>query len=352
MTSFNPYEDSIKALLMPRIIRLHPPRNLFVAAFSLMKLLPAYFILKQAIDNGLVNEDTTIVESSSGTFALGLALVCRSLNLKLIIVGDRAIDTRLRRRLHSLGTSTHLVHRPDPLRGLQGARLQRLDAIRKKYPNHYWPAQYSNPNNPASYARIAALIVQTLGTIDFIVGPVGSGGSMCGTVKNLRLLNPRLHAVAVDTFSSVLFGLPNGIRPLRGLGNSLQPHNLDHQVFDEVHWVSARASFSAANILHSEHRVFAGPTTGAAYLVAHSCAIKNPGATVLFLAPDEGGRYSDTVYSPRWIRANGFALESLPTNPLTAEQPAEAQAFAGAGGDWARLFWNRRKIEEVIGCQA
>jgi threonine synthase len=159
----------------------------------------------------------------------------------------------------------------------------------------------------------------------------------------LRLLFPHLHVIGVDTHGSVLFGLPDeGNRLLRGLGNSMMPKNLDHRVFDEVHWVSGQEGFLATRQLHRSHAIFAGPTSGAAFQVARWWNQQNPGATVVALFPDEGYRYQDSVYNDEWLAARGLQLESIPSDPRVCSHPDEVS------GSWTQIPWNLRTYEQVI----
>src|SRR5258708_21276709 len=171
--------------------------------------------------------------------ALGLAIVCNLRGYGLTIVSDYACDVGLQRRLRGLGATVEIVPAPSSTGGYQRARLDRLEEVRSQNRDSWWVNQYDNPGNPQAYGAFAAQLVGALGKIDCLVGTVGSGGSMCGTTGYLRELFPELHAVGIDTFGSVLFGQPDGPRQLRGLGNSLLPKNLDHTIFDEIHWVSA-----------------------------------------------------------------------------------------------------------------
>jgi cysteine synthase A len=189
---------------------------------------------------------------------------------------------------------------------------------------------------------LADALLAAIGPVECLVGPVGSGGSMCGTSSFLRRAHAGLRAVAVDTPGSVLFGQLDAPRRVRGLGNSLMPSNLDHSVFDEVHWVSDREAFGATRALHRRHALFMGPTSGAAWLVAQWWARMNPKARVVALLPDEGHRYQDTVYDDSWLRQQGLRLRRLPSRPVEVDRPADA------GPEWSWLRWGRRPYEAVM----
>jgi cysteine synthase A len=308
-----------------------------------MKLLPARFMLDRARDAGLIRPGSVIIETTSGTLGLALAMICALQDYRLIVVSDPAIDSPLKNRLKHLGSRVDLVSKPAPVGGYQRARLDRLAKCQAEYPDHFWPSQYDNAHNPGAYAPVAELISETLGEIDCLVGTVGSGGSVCGTSSYLRLLSPHLYVVGVDTVNSVLFGQPDGKRALRGLGNSLMPPNLDHTHFDEVHWVSAAEAFHVTRHLHRNYALFHGGTSGAAYQVARWWARKNPGAKVVALLPDEGYRYQQTIYDDEWLRSNDLLLSEFPDEPRLVDHPEEA------GPEWSHFIWHRRTYEQVMG---
>lgn len=339
----SPYQSITEAQLMPRLIRIGP--NLYGAAFTLMKLLPAHYILQRAAERGELTEDTVVVETTSGTFGLALAMETALLRRELVLVSDPAIDANLYRRLTDLGARVEICQEPAPVGGYQTARLLRLAEIRAELPKTFCPEQYSNPDNPGSYAAVADQLTDALGTVDCLVGPVGSGGSMCGTVRGLRARTPHTRAIGVDTHRSVLFGQPDGPRELRGLGNSLWPANLDHEVFDEIHWCPPGEAYASTRRLHAEHALFQGPTSGAAYLAARWWAQRHPDRTCVVMLPDEGYRYQATVYDDQWLTEHGFATGPAPAGPATVHDPGRP------GEGWSRYAWARRAYGDVPGVQ-
>jgi len=345
MTGRGGFADATEAYQLPRLVRLAP--NLYGAAFTLMKLIPARYILRKAERDGLLPPATTVVETTSGTFGLALAMQSAQMGRPLVLVSDPVIDERLARRLADLGAEVDRVpaEAAGGSGGYQAARLARLAERRAQLPASFCPQQYSNPDNPRSYAAVAELLLETLGQVDCLVGPVGSGGSMCGTSTYLRSVLPECRAVAVDTHGSVLFGHPDASRELRGLGMSLQPTNLDHRVFDEVHWCSAGAAYAATRQLHRRHALFQGPTSGAAYLAARWWAAANPSALAVVMLPDEGHRYLDTVYDDRWLAAAGHTGPP-PDGPVRVDRP-DQQA-----GPWTAYDWARRSHDQVTGVLA
>jgi cysteine synthase A len=331
----------VDAIALPRIVWLRP--NLVGLAFPLMKLLPARFIVRKAQESGELAPGALIAETTSGTFGLALAMVAALQKHPLTLVSDPAIDPPLKRRLEDLGATVHIVREPGPTGGYQQARLAVLERILAETPGSFCPRQYTNPHNPGSYAPCAEQLAHAAGAVDCLIGTVGSGGSVCGISSYLRLIFPELTVVGVDTHRSVIFGQTDAGsgRMLRGLGNSLMPANVDHTAFDWVHWVGAAEAFRATRMLHREHALFMGPTSGAAYLVADWWARENPDQLVAVVFPDEGYRYQDTVYDDAWLAEKGLMLDALPYEPVEWDRPHD-------GTDpWAFHHWDRRTFAEA-----
>jgi cysteine synthase A len=307
-----------------------------------MKIFPAEFCIRRASEEGKLKCQTLVVETSSGNMALGLAIVCNLYRYPLTIVSDYACAGFMRRRLEDLGACVEIVSTPEKVGGYQRARLNKVNEICSTTPDHWWVNQYDNPGNPGGYASFAAQLVESLGQIDCLVGTVGSGGSMCGTSGFLRELFPEMMTVGVDTFGSVLFGQPDRLRQLRGLGNSVLPENLDHSLFDEVHWVTAAEAYKATRMLHRHTSLFCGGTSGAAWLVARHWARKNPKAKVVCIFPDDGYRYTDTIYNDEYLWKENLWLPELPESPRVVEHPLDA------GPGWSCFQWGRCAYPEIV----
>ncbi len=324
----------------PMMIRLSP--NLYAAVFRLMKLVPAKFVVERALAEGRLTPGGLVAETSSGTYALGLGMVCAENKVRFHIFSDPAIDETLKKRLEELGGTVHLVTGEDAA----GANLQvrRLEALRRflaDHPGALWPQQYDNPENREAYFEFADQLIELNHPELTLVATVGSGGSSCGTAERLRDKGVHTKLVGVDTFGSVLFGLPNGKRTLRGLGNAIHPKNLIHAYFDQVHWMGAGDAYLAVRELHRNTSIFGGPTTGAAYLVARHLAENDPHHPVVFIAADEGYRYQDTVYHDGHMRDMGFLDKPLATAPIRVDRLGQANP------PWCFLDWGRRTLEEV-----
>lgn len=332
-------QSAILDAYRPRLIPLES--NLTAAVFPFMKIFPAEFCIRRAREEGWVQPEALIIETSSGNMALGLAIVCNLYGYRLTIVSDYACEGFLRRRIEDLGARVEIVPKPLSTGGYQQARLNRLAEIGAENPVHWWVNQYDNPSNPGAYSFFAADLVEALGQIDCLVATVGSGGSACGTAGFLRELFPEMQVVGVDTFGSVLFGLADQERKLRGLGNSVMPQNLDHSVFNEVHWVTAAEAYTATRLLHQKTSLFCGATSGAAWLVARHWAKTHPHSRVVCIFPDDGYRYVDTIYNDEHLWNENLWLPELPQYPIEVNQPADARV------GWSRILWGRRAYSDV-----
>ena len=328
-------------LYRPTLLAL--PHGLTAAVFPLMKVFPAYACVRDAERTGRLDRSTMIVESSSGTMALGLALVCRWAQYNLTVVGDASCDPLVRLRLRELGADVAQVTPESGAGNAQRARLDKVADVCASQPNSWWVNQYDNPSNQRAYASLARHIARTLGRIDGLVGTVGSGGSVCGMARVLRETFPDLAVIGVDTFGSVLFGQADRPRTLRGLGNSIMPANLDHTLFDEVHWVTAAEAFTATRMLHRETGLFRGGTSGACWLVARDWAARHPRSMTLCLFADDGHRYVSSIYDDEYLARERLWLDELPQCPAVTLTPHDT------GPSWSYMQWERRRYEDVTG---
>lgn len=301
-------------------------QNLFA-----MKDRVAKQIILEARQDGTLAEGAPVIESSSGTMALGLALVGTYLGHEVHIVTDPRIDQITLAKLRALGCTVHVVEAMTG-QGWQSARLERLAQLRSDLDGAFWPRQYTNPQNPAAYRALAGELRADIGRLDVLVGSVGSGGSLCGASRALLEDLPGLQIVAVDCVGSAIFAQPDWPqRKQSGLGNSLHPGNVDFALIDEVHWLSDDEAFHAARMLAGEQKIFGGNTSGSVYRVlCHLASRAAPGTRLAGIFPDRGDRYVGGVYQG--------ALGPV------AEEPTEV-AYGTAVSSWsfARIPRERRR---------
>ncbi|MFH8888580.1 pyridoxal-phosphate dependent enzyme [Streptomyces sp. NPDC017949] len=326
------------------LVRLDLPASEGTRVYAKLELANAFGMKDRVAKNivaearrlGVLRPGAPIVESSSGTMALGVALVGRSLGHPVHIVTDPRTDPTTLAKLRALGCEVHVVPAMTD-GGWQGARLARLAELMRELPGSFWPQQYSNPDNPGAYRVLADEILRDLGPVDVLVGAVGSGGSLCGTARALRRTLPGLRVVGVDSVGSTLFDQPDVPGRLQsGLGNSLHPNNLDRTAIDEIHWLNDHEAFAATRDLAREQQVFAGNTSGSVYRLLRELALSaEPGSRIVGIFPDRGDRYAETVYSDAYWAEHRLA--ELPR--------ADAPAPVGYGSpvrSWSRAGLHER----------
>ena len=247
------FTDALDACLKPRLVELES--NLIAASFDLMKLIPAKFILDQAKIMAKTNGHETprpIIEISSGLFGLALAIACCVKGHRLTLVCGSDVNQALVARMTGLGAEIEKLEAPSFSPDFSRTSADFIEEARANNPGAFYPSHNNNPQNPGSYSSLAELLLEAIGNVDCLIGPVETGGSLRGTGTYMRLVKPELHIVAVDSLNSVLFGRRAGPLFVPGLGNACMPMNLDHSVFDEVHWVSDGEALCAARTLERD----------------------------------------------------------------------------------------------------
>lgn len=291
----------------------------------------ALHMVAQAGARGDIAPAAPIIESTSGTMGLGLALAGVVYGHPVTLVSDSGMEPSMRRLLRAYGARVEVATEPHPVGGWQQARLDRVTRLLASHPGAWWPDQYSNPDNPAGYEGLAAELLRDLGDVDVLVCAVGTGGHSAGLASALRPACPRLRLVGVDSVGSTIFGQPARTRLMRGLGSSIHPLNVDYRAFDEVHWVAPAEAVWACRALAASHYVTGGWSTGAVALAAGWLARTNPpGTTIVAIFPDGPHRYTSTIFNDRFCRRHRLL------NP-PAPQPDElSRPGAGEALRWTR----------------
>lgn len=321
--------DSVLDLMKESTIVRIPPRAVARRGASLwaqlelqlpgaMKDRVGLKLIEDAERSGILRPGDIIVESSSGSMAEALARVGAAKHYRVIIVTDPRLDEITKAKLLALGAELEIIDTYDTATGWQGARLRRVSQIIEKYPHAFWACQYDSPGNPAAYESVGQSLFQALGTeIAALVGTVGTGGSLCGTGRALRRYIPDLKIVAVDAVGSVIFNQPNRKRLQSGHGNSMLPGNVDYRAIDQVHWISDGEAFNGCHELARHAGIFAGGSSGAAYIAGSWVAEQFPGdQNVVVIFPDRGDRYYSTIYSPEFMRDHDLDTEIAGLDPI------------------------------------
>ncbi len=341
----------VSETMFPKILK---HKNITLLAFDVMKLIPAIHILKQALSRGDLKPGGTIVEISSGTFALALAMLANDngFHLRIITID---VDPALIWRLKSLGAEVHVVKDPDENGSIQGAQLALVEQFRQEDPEVFWCQQYQNPDNPAAYRLLAEHLASQGVQPDVLVGTVGTGGSMSGTAQAMRDIQGDLRVIGVDSLYSVSFGAgQRAVDPacsfymdqMLGLGSRVRMGVLDHESFDEVHWLPFRQMVMATHNLHHDTGLMMGPTSGTAYHVAKWIAEQEPDKEIAVILPDNALRYINTIYDRSWLNALGMHSYEGAAEPLKLNRPEDSDNC------WSVFDWKRRNFDEFYAISA
>ncbi|CDO08114.1 MULTISPECIES: PLP-dependent cysteine synthase family protein [Mycolicibacterium] len=297
-----------------------------------MKDRPALHMVERARSRGVLAPGARIVESTSGTLGLGLALAGTVYGHPVTLVTDPGMEPIIQHMLAAFGAHIELVTEPHVRGGWQQARTQRVKEILATDPHAWHPDQYNNPDNVEAYRGLAVELNEQLGSVDVLVCSVGTGGHSAGVARVLREFSPGLQLIGVDTVGSTIFGQRATTRLMRGLGSSIFPGNVDYGAFNEVHWVAPADAVWACRTLAATHYASGGWSVGAVALVAGWAARKSdPGTTVAAIFPDGPQRYFDTVYNDDYCRTHGL-LDKVPSDePATIDDP-----LAHAVTTWTR----------------
>ncbi|MGW5433566.1 PLP-dependent cysteine synthase family protein [Streptomyces sp. NPDC004059] len=284
----------------------------------------ALYMVHVARERGRLRTGARIVESTSGTLGLGLALAGATYGHPVTLVTDPGIEPLMTGLLSAYGAEVDVVTTPHPQGGWQQARRQRVEELLAVHPDAWCPDQYNNPDNVAAYAALAHELVAQLGRIDALVVSVGTGGHSAGIGSVLRGLFPRLRIVGVDATGSTIFGQPAGSRLMRGLGSSIHPRNVAYDLFDEVHWVAAPEAVWAARRLARDHYASGGWSVGAVALVARWLSRTLPLENrIVAVFPDGPQRYVGTVFDDAYCRRHGLLGARPADDPDEIADPRE-----------------------------
>ncbi|MGW7440165.1 PLP-dependent cysteine synthase family protein [Streptomyces sp. NPDC054849] len=288
---------------------------------------PALHMVDRARARGDLLPGDEIIESSSGTLGLGLALAGKIHRHPVTIVTDPGLEPDMHRLLSAQGAHVDLVTTAHPVGGWQEARRLRVRELLAQRPGAWCPDQYANPDNTAAYAPLARELTTQLGRIDVLVVSVGTGGHSAGISRVLRTRFPRLKVIGVDATGSTIFGQPARPRLMRGLGSSIHPRNVAYGQFAEVHWVAPGEAVWMCRHLAGSHYVCGGWSVGAVALVASWAArTHHAGTRIAAVFPDGPHRYLATVYNDDYCRDHDL-LDSPPAaEPEEISHPGEREA--------------------------
>jgi N-(2-amino-2-carboxyethyl)-L-glutamate synthase len=284
----------------------------------------ALWILEQAIRRGEITSNTTVVESSSGNFAISLASFCRMLGIAFLPVIDPNTNESTETYLRSLCDRVEKVTDRDATGGFLRTRLARVQELVADLGSAYWPNQYGNDDAlDAHYRFTGGELCRTMTRIDYLFVGVGTGGMVAGLSRRIKERFPRCTVVAVDTAGSAIFGGAPRPRRIPGIGSSIVPPLVDLAQIDDVVIMPEPRAVDGCHELFERHGLFAGGSTGSVfaaiqtYFAEHPVSRRRP--AVAFLSADRGHPYANTIYNPAWVRWLR-AEESATSMPLREEE--------------------------------
>jgi len=265
----------------------------------------ASYVIKRILDEGIIDKDTVLIESSSGNFGVALSAYSKMNGLKFICVIDENTSPVNEMLIKSQGAQIIKIKEQDEYGGYLLNRIGKVEEIVNETSNIYWINQYENPLNAEAY-------YQTLGNeicngfddnIDYIFLGVSSGGTITGVSQRIKKKFPNAKIIAVDIFGSVIFGNTPKKRYIPGIGSSMVPRILQSALIDDIVYVDEIETVEGCKELLQDHAIFAGGSSGSVYAAIRKYfSIREIKETVnvVCIFPDRGERYYNTVYDDCW----------------------------------------------------
>ena len=280
-------KDELKADVLAKLEYFNP-------AGSVKDRIAKEMIL-DALEKGLINENTTLIEPTSGNTGIGLSAVATALNLKIIITMPETMSVERRNLMKAYGAELVLTPGSE---GMKGA-IAKAKELASQIENSFIPGQFENPANPTAHYKTTGpeIYEQTEGKVDIFVAGVGTGGTISGIGKYLKEKNPEVKVVAVEPASSpVLSTGKGGAHKIQGIGAGFVPETLDTKIYDEIITVENEDAFATGKEMAKTEGILVGISSGAALYAAKELAKReeNAGKTIVVLLPDGGDRYLST----------------------------------------------------------
>ena len=245
----------------------------------------SYNMIKSALERGEINEDTVIIEPTSGNTGIGLAMVCAVLKMKLIICMPESMSEERRKLIAAYGAELVLTPASE---GMQGA-VNKAQELAQEYPNSWIPMQFANFDNPKAHEQTAKEILDDTGnTVDIVVAGIGTGGTAFGLKKYLK----NAKVFGVEPAESPLFTDGKaGPHKIQGIGANFIPEISKFSELDGVLTVEGDDAIEMATKLAKENGIFCGISGAANVCAAEELAQKYPEKLIVAIIPDTGERY-------------------------------------------------------------
>jgi cysteine synthase A len=293
LVRLNRITDGVKAEIVAKLESCNP--------IGSVKDRIAVAMILDAEGKGLINQDTVIVEPTSGNTGIGLAFVCAVRGYKLILTMPDTMSLERRQLLAIFGAEVVLTPGAE---GIPGA-VKKAEQLVAENPAYFMPQQFQNPANPEIHRLTTAEEIwrDTEGKVDILVSGVGTGGTITGIAEVIKARKPQFKAIAVEPADSpVLSGGKPGVHKIQGIGAGFIPDVLRLDLIDEIIRVSNQDATIMARRLAQEEGILAGISSGAAVWAALEIArrAENRGKLIVAILPDTGERYLSTDTFQEW----------------------------------------------------
>lgn len=252
-------------------------------------------MIEAAERDGKINQDTHIIEPTSGNTGIALAFVCAAKGYRLTLTMPESMSVERRALLRAMGANLELTPAAD---GMPGA-IRKAGELVEQDAAAWMPQQFENPANPAVHEATTGpeIWADSGGQIDAIVAGVGTGGTITGVSRFLKSKNPNFKTIAVEPkHSPVISGGSPGKHRIQGIGAGFIPKNLDTSIVDEVVTVDDEDAFAWGRKLASEEGIVAGISSGANMWAAAQVAARPEfqGKRIVTIMCSLGERYLST----------------------------------------------------------
>ncbi len=297
LVRFRRISEGCVATLAGKLENLHP-------LWSVKDRIAASMI-DAAERDGLIKDDTIIIEPTSGNPGIGLAFVCAARGYRLMVTMPESMSVERRRMLKALGAELVLTPAAE---GMPGA-VRRAEEIVRESPKYFMPQQFKNPANPEIHRRTTAEEVwrDTDGQIDLFISGVGTGGTITGVGEVIKSRRPSVRMIAVEPANSPVISqrrtgqpIKPGRHTIQGIGAGFIPDVLNVDIIDEVIQVQDEDALETARKLAQLEGLMCGISSGAAAWAALQVARRpeNADKLAVVILPDIGERYLSTKLFP------------------------------------------------------
>lgn len=256
----------------------------------------AWSMIRAGIREGKLTRDKTILDSSSGNTGVAYAMIGAALGYKVeLAIPENAGEKR--RISETYGARVILT---DPLEGSDGAIIEAQNRLKKHPERYFMPDQYNNDNNWKAHYETTAMEIwnQTQGRVTHFVAGIGTSGTLMGTGRRLKELNPKIQVIAVEPATPL-----HGIEGLKHMESSIVPGIYDPSVHDRKISVYTEDAYEMVCRVAREEGLLVGYSCGAALQGAFEVAQGIKEGVVVTVLPDRGDRY---LYSRFWDEVLSF----------------------------------------------